>query len=141
MKERQCKHCGIIFDPVRRDTSGVVCGDCKPLHFRVRKLTNEANYRSRKRGLEYDLDVEWVFQQAKNGCPKTGLTFNLNGSGDSTKKKNLLSPSIDRIDTAKGYTKDNCRVVSWWYNMVRNNYSDEETLELCRTFVKHQSEK
>jgi len=42
----------------------------------------------------------------------------------------------DKIDPSKGYTKDNCRVVCWWYNLAKSIYSDEVVLDLMKTTVK-----
>jgi hypothetical protein len=46
-----------------------------------------------------------------------------------------MSPSIDKIDPAKGYTIDNCQVVSWWYNVTKQRFTDKEVLELCKAVV------
>lgn len=39
--------------------------------------------------------------------------------------KHPWTPSIDRWDSTKGYTPDNCRVVSTIYNMAKSTWSDE----------------
>lgn len=38
------------------------------------------------------------------------------------------SPSIDRIDSARGYSPDNCRIISHRANMLKSDATDEETL-------------
>jgi hypothetical protein len=35
-------------------------------------------------------------------------------------------PSIDRIDSSKGYTPDNCRVVLWIINQAKNDISEDD---------------
>ncbi|MFK5948397.1 MAG: hypothetical protein QM500_06470 [Methylococcales bacterium] len=47
------------------------------------------------------------------------------------------SPSIDRIDNTKGYTKDNCRIVVWMFNLAKNNYKDTDLMKLSLAIVKN----
>jgi hypothetical protein len=35
-------------------------------------------------------------------------------------------PSIDRIDSSKGYTPDNCRVVLWIINQAKNDILEDD---------------
>lgn len=42
------------------------------------------------------------------------------------------APSLDRIDSDKGYTRDNTRVISNRANTLKNNM----TLEECRLILK-----
>ncbi len=41
---------------------------------------------------------------------------------------NPYYPAIDRIDSSKGYTKDNCQLVLSIFNMLKLNY-DEVTVK------------
>lgn len=52
------------------------------------------------------------------------LGIKLERKGAGAAKEN--SPSIDRIDPAKGYIKGNIAVISWRANMLKNNMSVEE---------------
>lgn len=45
--------------------------------------------------------------------------------------------TIDKIDPTKGYTKDNCLIVCWWYNVTKQRYSDTEVLQLCKQVIAH----
>ena len=38
----------------------------------------------------------------------------------------LFAPSIDRIDSSKGYTPDNIQIVCCAYNMGKKNMSDDD---------------
>ena len=50
-------------------------------------------------------------------CSVTGLELQWGTPGT----KCLLSPSIDRIDNAIGYTRDNVQCVAVWVNLARND--------------------
>lgn len=41
-------------------------------------------------------------------------------------------PSLDRVDNSKGYTPENTRLVSWFWNRMRGTSSVDETLECLR---------
>jgi len=50
----------------------------------------------------------------------TGLPFRFGAWGTSS--KNPVGPSIDRIDSNKGYTAANCRLVLTCVNMALNDW-------------------
>ena len=87
--------------------------------------------RSAKKGYDNDLDLEWLLDRINNGfCEATGLPFVVGNKGSY--RTGLWTPSIDRTDSTKGYTKDNCRVVVWIYN---NELSEEEVMKMAINLV------
>ena len=44
-------------------------------------------------------------------------------------------PSIDRIDSSKGYTTDNVRLVCWAFNEIKGKYPDDFLRELLVDFM------
>lgn len=75
---------------------------------------------SKRNNLEYDLTVgglEWP-----DICPVFGIE--LNYGADIMAREN--SPSIDRLDSTKGYTNSNCRVISFKANQIKSNGTAEE---------------
>ena len=46
--------------------------------------------------------------------------------------KDYEKASLDRIDSSKGYTKDNVEFVSTSINYMKNSMSKEDTLELIQ---------
>jgi hypothetical protein len=46
--------------------------------------------------------------------------------------KNPTAPSVDRIDSSKGYVKGNVRIISWRANMLRNDGTLKEFEALVR---------
>jgi len=66
-------------------------------------------------------------------CPRTGFKFDL--SPHTEHHRNPFSPSIDRVDGAKGYIKGNIQIVCSWYNIAKNEYSDAQMLKFCQAVI------
>ena len=47
-----------------------------------------------------------------------------------------LAPSIDRIDSSKGYTPDNCWLISQRMNTIKNNSTYRELFTLANAVAK-----
>lgn len=56
-------------------------------------------------------------------CPYTGVVFSFEPAQGF--KRNPWGPSIDRIDSNKGYTLDNIEVTSLWWNLAKNEWTPE----------------
>jgi hypothetical protein len=61
-------------------------------------------------------------------CPVFGYRLERNLGGKTAK---FNSPSVDRIDPLKGYTKDNVQVLSYKANCMKNNATNEELLKFA----------
>lgn len=64
-----------------------------------------------------DLLALRVSQNDKCAITKSPMEYKMNS---------LLSASIDRIDSTKGYIKGNVQLVCQWVNSAKNNYTDAE---------------
>ena len=51
--------------------------------------------------------------------------------------KIVIFISPDRIDSSKGYTKDNIQFVCNRVNAMKNNMNTEELLYFCKKIVEH----
>ena len=94
--------------------------------------------RIKKRGSEYDITLDDLLNQWKKQkglCVYSGLklTHPIDG-GD-----NLTKASLDRIDSNKGYVKDNIQFISIACNHAKNNMSHEEMIMFCENITKHYS--
>lgn len=68
-------------------------------------------------------------------CEATGVELTLDRQEGV--QHTPFRPSIDRIDSEKDYTKDNCRVVCVIYNKAKSDYTDADVLKLARGMVDH----
>lgn len=124
---RECTKCGTIFEKTSKMT---LCKRCNSE--RVKSLTPEwkmhsrAKQRCKKSGLEFDIEVSDIVIPDK--CPVLDIEINMN-SGRPGAYKN--SPSLDRIDNNRGYTKDNIQVISQLANAMKGAASKEELLKFA----------
>jgi uncharacterized Zn finger protein (UPF0148 family) len=82
-----------------------------------------------RRGLSFEItiqDIQKVYEQQDKICSFSGipLLFGLNAS-------------IDRIDSSKGYTKDNIQIVHKTLNMMKRDLPNDEFLLWCKFVYKH----
>ena len=88
------------------------------------KVVREKCARLCSQCIKKDISIEDVKIPEK--CPVLGilLVFSLN-------KRTNNTPSIDRIDSSKGYIKGNVIVVSWRANMLKNNGTWQEHQQIA----------
>jgi len=78
---------------------------------------------------------------AQNGrCALTGIpmTHEVKSNGGKPLHTNI---SIDRLDTDKGYSPDNVRLVCWIANVMRRDLTTEAFVGWCRLIVTHNDER
>lgn len=92
-------------------------------------LTMAAKRRAIKKQLPFDIDEDYIksIWQLDNICPITNIKY-------WEDNNNFNSPSIDRIDNNKGYTKDNVRIISVKANFIKSNYSLDELEKIIKGF-------
>jgi hypothetical protein len=91
----------------------------------ARSQVSQKRYASKKRGWSFDLTEDDL--QIPDKCPVLGIPLQINYN--ISNKDN--SPSIDKIDPSKGYTKDNVAVISMKANRIKNDASLEELEKVC----------
>lgn len=88
--------------------------------------------RAQKRGIAFSLTPQDVIPLYEAGCALTGYQFSR-----IAKERSPLSPSIDRIDSSKGYTPDNIRVVCYALNIGMNDWGFEKIAPLWKAAINH----
>lgn len=82
----------------------------------------------------FDLDVEFLYDLYHNvqegKCAITGLDMILFPTSEVVKrKKSPYNASLDRIDSAKPYCKENVQFVCLGINYAKNTFSQDEIIE------------
>lgn len=83
-----------------------------------KRLYYTAKHRAKNKNLQFNLSINDIV--IPEVCPILGIKI------DSSRSKKDNSPSLDRIDSFKGYTKENVQVISWRANWIKNNATVEE---------------
>jgi hypothetical protein len=103
---------------------------------RVNLLYRLCKGRSEKRNLEFDLTKEWIKKKLDAGyCELSGEKFCLEASIET--HWHPYSPSIDRIDSKKGYTQDNCRIILVSVNMGLGEWGLENYINIAKKVIKN----
>lgn len=99
-----------------------------------------AKNRAKKKGVDFNITKLWLIQKLENGfCELSGLPFDFSQSKNSN--FNPMSPSIDRIDSKKGYTFDNCRVILTSLNVALSEYGLDHYLMVAKKVISTQKHK
>jgi hypothetical protein len=91
-------------------------------------LWRTAKNRARLKGMEFNIDVEDIIIPSE--CPILGIKL-VSGAARKSGGNTNNSPSIDRIDSRKGYIKGNVQVISVRANWLKNNATTEELRRLA----------
>jgi hypothetical protein len=108
------------------------CKKCRTFGF----LSNLENYiyrqiknNAKQRGLEFNLSKDDI--QIPEYCPILNVKLDISYMSN----KNRYFPSVDRIDSNKGYIKGNIMIVSMKANMMKNDATQEELLNFSNYFI------
>ena len=107
-----------------------------------RKKLGGIRGRCKSRGLDYNLDLLFVlemYDRQGGKCFYSGIQFVF----DFAKKEHRYmtardwssgkySPSIDRIDDSRGYTRDNVVLACYVINIMRNTQTQDEFINHCQ---------
>ena len=94
------------------------------------RFTN-AQARATLKSMDFDLTRDWMLEQFNNQdgrCAYSNVPMDV-------KNKGPLSASLDRIDSTKGYTQENCQLVTTFIQRCKYNYSEEEFIDLLMLTV------
>jgi 5-methylcytosine-specific restriction endonuclease McrA len=92
-----------------------------------------ARQRAKNKGLAFDIDIDFVvdmFHEQEGRCALTGREMTYRG--DKGSQEMFHSFSIDRVDSSKGYTRDNIQLLCWGANSIKSNMSTELLFDLIR---------
>lgn len=88
-------------------------------------LWSQAKKRAKDKGLEFTLELSDII--IPEVCPIMGIKLEYIPEGYYD-----YSPSIDRVDSSKGYTRDNIQIISSIANRMKWNATKEQLLTFCK---------
>lgn len=104
-------------------------------------LYNTAKRNSDKRLILFNLsrsEFDVIVEQADGRCMVSGIPFELARFPGSARRP--FAPSLDRIDSRKGYTATNCRLVCVLVNLALNQWGMEPLMRVARNLVARERE-
>ena len=90
----------------------------------IQKIYDRAKTRATRKGREFNIEIEDIV--IPDLCPVFGVPL---------VEDTEYAPSIDRIDSSKGYIKGNIQIISRRANLLKNNATIEE-LEMVINFLR-----
>ena len=93
-----------------------------------------AKKRAKKKGFEFNLEL-FDIPQILDLCPVLGIPIIIN-EGKTAPSDN--SPSLDRIDSTKGYIKGNIRIISNRANRIKADATVDELRKVLEDYERIQ---
>jgi|21_taG_2_1085346.scaffolds.fasta_scaffold160338_2 hypothetical protein len=94
-------------------------------------MLRNAQQRASRKNFEFELDSLWLEEKWNKGiCEATGLSFEYEFG-----IRNPWMPSIDRIESSKGYTKENSQLVCWMYNACKSTFTSADVLIMAKAVL------
>ena len=94
---------------------------------------SSARQRAKNKGLTFDIDIDYIvglFEDQEGVCPLTG--YEMVYRADKGTPEVFYSFSIDRIDSSKGYTKDNIQLICWGANQIKGTMTMDTLFEFVK---------
>ena len=123
-----------------------ICKECQGKGL-ISQWLGTVKYRTKKNGWDFDITAEFIrelFFNQNGKCALTKIPFTFKPIKHNSHKgrcKDPFSPSIDRIDSSKGYTKDNVRLVCMIVNLALNEFGDKNFSKMCEGFINNNTNK
>ena len=90
----------------------------------LKYLYSLAKRRAKRKGQNFSISISDLGDIPKT-CPLLGIKI------DSYSEEQKYHPSIDRIDSNKGYIKGNVMIISHRANMLKNNADSDELFSIA----------
>lgn len=102
-----------------------------------RHFLNRANQRPYKVNLDLPY-LKALWEKQRGQCVLSGreMPLHTNSTAWEKDKGNPWKPSLDRIDSSKGYLKGNVRFICYIANMAKHSWDDSIVIEFCKAVTK-----
>ena len=94
----------------------------------ARYAKKDAKWRAEKKGVPFNLTIDYMLSILTDKCPVFNTEFKWMGNG----KILPTSPSLDRIDPAKGYVEGNVVVISSKANNIKSAYKSRDIFQVAQ---------
>ena len=143
---KQCRSCGVqkpLSEFYRKGTGRTAhCIECTKVKVRTEEyrtyqryyqkknttveqsMLNRSKSRAKKKGFEHNITIDDILIPDK--CPLLEIPII---KGENSVHAN--SPTLDRIDSTKGYVKGNVWVISYKANTIKSDATPEELLTIA----------
>ena len=109
------------------------CVEKDLVQWKLRMLVADSKNRAKKAGVDHDIDVNYLLEILLEYCPYLGTKFHWEAKTNcGNRGAHPHSPSIDRIDSSKGYVKGNVAIVSHRANAIKHNATEQELFRIGR---------
>lgn len=107
----------------------------------LQALLTQCKFRAKKRGMEFDLTFDWAntkLEEQGGKCAISGVEM-IASNAPAKSRSHKFTATIDRIDSTKGYTKDNVQLVTYIANICKNAFTMEDVMEFAVNVVRTNS--
>lgn len=104
------------------------------LDYFITQLFNRTKTRSKNINVSFDLDIPYLYELLKSQdgkCRASGIDLEFSVE-DGLRGRSPWSPSLDRIDSSNGYTKNNVQFVCLMYNLCKSTWTHEQVMKFVK---------
>lgn len=108
-------------------------GDLRAFPSWMTRLMGSAAKNAARKGIPFDLtpsDARALIRRHAGRCAVSGIEFDTVDAVNGRRRP--FAPSLDRVDSGKGYSRGNVRLVCQIVNMAMNEWGEEPLHELVR---------
>jgi len=129
--QKYCKECCKQTDKLyKKSIRGKEVNRKSAIKHKEQVLLRGARNRAEKKGMEFNISLTDIV--IPKICPVLGIEIYRDAP-----KNSYNSPSLDRIDNTKGYTKDNICVISNKANVIKNIGSIDDHQRIINYMLLH----
>jgi len=102
---------------------------------------NVIKHGAKIRKLEFRITIQdaWeLFEKQNRKCALSDMDISFS---KTQKEQNTTTASLDRIDSSKGYTKDNIQWVHKTVNIMKNKFIEKDFINICKRITENKNKR